>query len=113
VCGEALVLAVAGASAMFAGKDPSSRIVYVLIVLTGIAMGLRNAVIRKLAVPDLTTTVLTLTGLAADSTLAGGTSPRWRRRVLSILARPLVPWSARRPFDGLAFASRSSWRRWW
>jgi len=30
-------------------------------VLTAAAMGLRNAVIRKLAVPDLTTTVLTMT----------------------------------------------------
>ena len=44
-----------------------------MIVLTATAMGLRNAVVRKLAVPDLTTTVLTLTvtGLAADSGLAG------------------------------------------
>jgi len=48
-------------------------------------MGLRNAVVRKLAVPDLTTPVLTLTvtGLAADSAVAGGSSAR---RVLSILA---------------------------
>jgi uncharacterized membrane protein YoaK (UPF0700 family) len=58
-----------------------------VIVLTGTAMGLRNAVVRKLAVPDMTTTVLTLTvtGLAADSSLAGGTSPRLERRVLSVL----------------------------
>ena len=47
-------------------------------------MGLRNADVRKLAVPDMTTTVLTLTvtGLAADSALAGGTSPGWKRRVM-------------------------------
>jgi hypothetical protein len=40
---------------------------------TAIAMGLRNAVVRKLGVAGLTTTVLTLTiaGLAADSALAG------------------------------------------
>ena len=51
-------------------------------------MGLRNAIVRKLAVPDLTTTVLTLTitGLAADSSLAGGENPRWQRRVAAILA---------------------------
>ena len=51
-------------------------------------MGLRNAVVRKLAVPDLTTTVLTLTvtGLAADSVLAGGVAPRSGRRMLSIVA---------------------------
>jgi uncharacterized membrane protein YoaK (UPF0700 family) len=53
---------------------------YALIVLTAVAMGLRNATVRRLAVPDLTTTVLTLTltGIAADSTLAGGHNPRGR-----------------------------------
>jgi uncharacterized membrane protein YoaK (UPF0700 family) len=57
-----------------------------VIVLTATAMGLRNAIVRKLAVPDLTTTVLTLTvtGLAADSGLAGGAAPRSGRRMLSI-----------------------------
>ena len=41
----------------------------------------------RLAVPDLTTTVLTLTitGLAADSPLAGGAGPRWPRRVASVV----------------------------
>src|SRR4029434_5423482 len=50
---------------------------YTLIVLTAVAMGLRNATVRRLAVPDLTTTVLplTLTGIAADSHLAGGAHP--------------------------------------
>jgi uncharacterized membrane protein YoaK (UPF0700 family) len=59
-----------------------------LIVLTAIAMGLRNATVRKLAVADMTTTVLTLTltGLAADSSLAGGTNPRWTRRLASVIA---------------------------
>ena len=60
---------------------------YVVIILTALAMGLRNATVRKIALPDLTTTVLTLTitGLAADSSLAGGSDPRWQRRVMSIL----------------------------
>jgi uncharacterized membrane protein YoaK (UPF0700 family) len=51
-------------------------------------MGLRNAVVRRLAIPDLTTTVLTLTiaGFAADSSLAGGDNPRWQRRGAAILA---------------------------
>lgn len=50
-------------------------------------MGVRNATVRKIGVPDLTTTVLTLTitGLAADSALAGGTNPRWQRRLVSVL----------------------------
>ena len=61
---------------------------YTLIVLTAVAMGLRNATVRRLAVPDLTTTVLTLTltGLAADSTLAGGRNPRLGRRLTAVLA---------------------------
>ena len=51
-------------------------------------MGFRNATIRQLKVPDLTTTVLTLTitGLAADSRLAGGGNPNWGRRVGSVVA---------------------------
>src|SRR2546426_8689305 len=51
-------------------------------------MGLRNATVRRLAVPDLTTTVLTLTlaGLGADSSLAGGSNPRFARRVGSVAA---------------------------
>jgi len=45
-----------------------------VIALLAFAMGVRNATIRRLGVPDLTTTVLTmtLTGLAAESPPAGG-----------------------------------------
>src|SRR6266567_4221921 len=72
----------------YRGPEVSTVQLYSLIVLTGLAMGIRNATIRKLAVPDLTTTVLTLTiaGLAADSSLAGGGNPRWQRRGAAILA---------------------------
>ncbi len=58
---------------------------YAMIVLTAVAMGLRNATVRRLAVPDLTTTVLTLTltGIAADSPLAGGNNTRLNRRLAS------------------------------
>lgn len=61
---------------------------YGLISLLGAAMGLQNAVARRLAVPDLTTTVLTLTltGLAADSALAGGTNPNPKRRLIATAA---------------------------
>jgi len=60
---------------------------YVIIVLTGLAMGVRSATVRKLSIPDLTTTVLTMTlaGLAADSTLAGGSNPGWARRTTSVV----------------------------
>ncbi|MFJ9843474.1 YoaK family protein [Kitasatospora sp. NPDC101155] len=59
---------------------------YAVIALLALAMGIRNGTVRGLGVPDLTTTVLTLTltGLAADSRLAGGTAPRQRRKVLSV-----------------------------
>ena len=61
---------------------------YAVIVLMAFAMGVRNSTIRRLAVPDVTTTVLTmtLTGLAADSTLAGGTNPKVGRRAAAIVA---------------------------
>jgi len=60
--------------------------VYALIAFTAVAMGIRNAAVRRLAVPDLTTTVLTLTitGLAADSSLALGNNVRWQRRAISV-----------------------------
>jgi uncharacterized membrane protein YoaK (UPF0700 family) len=53
-----------------------------IIALLAFAMGVRNATVRRLKVADLTTTVLTmtLTGLAADSPLAGGEGKgSWRR----------------------------------
>jgi uncharacterized membrane protein YoaK (UPF0700 family) len=61
---------------------------YALIVPLAVAMGVQNAAARKLAVPDLTTTVLTmtLTGLAADSAVAGGHGSKPARRALSVAA---------------------------
>jgi uncharacterized membrane protein YoaK (UPF0700 family) len=85
---EVLLVCLAAGAALIPGADLSGAGVSLIIVLTALAMGLRNAVVRKLAVPDLTTTVLTLTitGLAADSVAAGGTSPRRGRRMMSILS---------------------------
>jgi len=61
---------------------------FALIALTALAMGTRNAAVRKLTIPDLTTTVLTLTitGIGADSSLAKGNNPRLARRLGSIAA---------------------------
>jgi uncharacterized membrane protein YoaK (UPF0700 family) len=87
---EAGLLLAAALVALGRGNVPGddSVALYALIVLTALAMGIRNATVRKLAVPDLTTTVLTLTvtGLAADSSLAGGTNPRWATRVTAIVS---------------------------
>jgi uncharacterized membrane protein YoaK (UPF0700 family) len=61
---------------------------YTVIAITAFAMGIRNGTVKRLGVPDITTTVLTLTvaGLASESSLAGGTNPRWGRRVAAIIA---------------------------
>jgi uncharacterized membrane protein YoaK (UPF0700 family) len=61
---------------------------FALIALTALAMGTRNAAARKLAIPDLTTTVLTLTitGIGADSSLANGNNPRLARRLEAVAA---------------------------
>jgi uncharacterized membrane protein YoaK (UPF0700 family) len=61
---------------------------YALITPLALAMGIQNAMARRLAVPDLTTTVLTLTltGIAADSRLAGGTGGHPSRRITSLVA---------------------------
>ena len=89
-CVEAALFWIAAAVA--SGFDIASQTpgvsLYAIIALTGLAMGFRNATIRQLKVPDLTTTVLTLTvtGLAADSRLAGGSNPNWARRLGSVLA---------------------------
>jgi uncharacterized membrane protein YoaK (UPF0700 family) len=60
----------------------------VTIVLLAAALGVQNSTIRHLGVPDLTTTVLTLTltGLAADNALAGGPGAKPHRRLGSIVA---------------------------
>ena len=84
--GELLLVAVAGVAALGLPVDGGSARRYVVIGLLAAASGLQNATVRRLAVPDVTTTVLTLTltGLAADSWLAGGHSPRAGRRVAAV-----------------------------
>jgi uncharacterized membrane protein YoaK (UPF0700 family) len=79
----ALTVAAASGSGLSVGER-----VAVAAVLS-IGTGIQNAVARRLAVPDLTTTVLTmtLTGLAADTTVKGNRSSAPRR---SELARRLL-----------------------
>ena len=77
-----------GAAAVASSTIGSGWPRYEAIVLMAFAMGVRNSTIRRLAVPDVTTTVLTmtLTGLAADSTLAGGSNPKVGRRTAAVAA---------------------------
>jgi uncharacterized membrane protein YoaK (UPF0700 family) len=84
----ALLLAAALASIGFnIESETPMRSLYAVIILTAVAMGLRNATVRRLAVPDMTTTVLTLTltGVAADSSLAGGSNTRIGSRTATVL----------------------------
>jgi uncharacterized membrane protein YoaK (UPF0700 family) len=88
VVAEGGLLIAAAAAALGLKVGSSSGALYPVIALTAVAMGLRNATIRHLAVPGLTTTVLThtLTGLAADSSLVGGANPDPVRRVGAVVA---------------------------
>jgi uncharacterized membrane protein YoaK (UPF0700 family) len=85
---SALLVALAAILALAIGRPVSEPARYTLIVILGLAMGSQNAAARRLAVPDLTTTVLTLTltGIAADSRLAGGPGGRPGRRFISVVA---------------------------
>jgi uncharacterized membrane protein YoaK (UPF0700 family) len=71
---EACFVATAALIAALAATVATGWARYVDIALLAFAMGVRNATVRRLAVPDLTTTVLTmtLTGLAADAGFTGG-----------------------------------------
>jgi uncharacterized membrane protein YoaK (UPF0700 family) len=81
---ESALLLAAAAVAWLVGDVPSSRVPEIALLASG--MGVQNASVRKLGVLDMTTTVLTLTltGIAADSSLAGGSNPRVLRRLASV-----------------------------
>ena len=85
---QAVLLAASVLLAALSASPVTAGYRYLLIVVLGAAMGLQNAGARKLAVPDLTTTVLTLTitGIAADSAIGGGTGSIAGRRLISVAA---------------------------
>ncbi len=85
---EAVLVATAAVVVALAHHPGAGAARYVLIALLSLSMGAQNAVARKLAVPDLTTTVLTLTitGISADSRLAGGGGSKAGRRLVSALS---------------------------
>jgi uncharacterized membrane protein YoaK (UPF0700 family) len=83
---QAAFVAAAVILAAASGGTPAAGYRYALIATLGICMGIQNAAARAIAVPDLTTTVLTLTitGIAADSTLAGGDGSKAGRRLAPV-----------------------------
>ena len=84
---EAVAIGAAALVAFLAGTAPGWPRLTVIAILA-MAMGMRNAAVRRIGIRDLTTTVLTqtLTGLAADSRLAGGADPRAGRRAGAVVA---------------------------
>jgi uncharacterized membrane protein YoaK (UPF0700 family) len=70
------------------GSSPAGGVRDALIVVTAVAMGIQSASARKLAVPDLTTNVLTMTitGIASDNSLSGGSGSVAGRRLISVFA---------------------------
>ena len=85
---QALLLIVAMVLALVGARPFGSGARYALIVFLAVAMGVQNSSVRRLAVPDLTTTVLTLTvtGIGADSALGGGQGSKSGRRLISVVA---------------------------
>ncbi len=88
---EALLVAASVVVAEVVDQPGSGAARYTLVTLLAVALGTQNATVRKLAVPDLTTTVLTLTitGVFADARFVGGAGSRVGRRLLSVLAMGL------------------------
>jgi uncharacterized membrane protein YoaK (UPF0700 family) len=88
---EAIATGTAAGMAFAASEVSAGSVRFTIIAVLAFGMGVRNSTIRRLAVPDLTTTVLTmtLTGLAADSRLAGGDGAHAARRVAAVVAMAL------------------------
>lgn len=85
---QSVLFAASVVLAAMSGDPVTSGYRYTLIVVLAFAMGIQNAAARKLAVPDLTTTVLTLTitGMAADSSATGGKGSKAGRRSIAVAA---------------------------
>ena len=85
---EVALIAVAGALAAIVNVQADHVTGDAIIAVLALAMGVRNATVRGLGVPDLTTTVLTmtLTGLSADSRLAGGSGKGTARRTAAVVS---------------------------
>ncbi len=85
---QAIFLAAGFILSLISRSSVSSYYEYGLIIALGVSMGMQNSVARKLAVPDLTTTVLTLTitGVGEDARFIGGSGSRAGRRLTAVFA---------------------------
>jgi uncharacterized membrane protein YoaK (UPF0700 family) len=85
---EAVLFGVATVSASTIDGSATGGVKYSLIVALGLAMGLQNAVALKLAIPGMTTSVVTMaiTGISAESQIAGGSGSNTGARITTTLA---------------------------
>ncbi len=85
---QALLMAVACLLALSASEPLHQDIRYLLTAILAVAMGVQNASAQTVAVPELTTTVLTktLTGLGADAGQLSGPDSKLGRRIVAIAA---------------------------
>lgn len=85
---QALLIVLAFLLALSASEPLGEAARYALTALLAMAMGAQNASAQSLAVPELTTTVLTrtLTGIGSDAGLAAGPGPKLGRRVVAVAA---------------------------
>ena len=83
----AVALAVLTVALIITGGVPPKPWELAITTLLAATMGFQAAVARHLAVKDVTTVVVTstITGLAADSRLAGGSGQPWRRRAAAVV----------------------------
>ncbi len=82
------LLAIALLLALTLSEPLSAGARYALVVPMALAMGVQNAAAQRLAVPELTTTVLTrtLTGIASEAGVAGGPGAKLGRRAVAVAA---------------------------
>jgi uncharacterized membrane protein YoaK (UPF0700 family) len=85
---EAVIFAMVAVLTASGTLPLSGRGNMVTIAVMAVAMGIQNSTVRHFGVPDLNTTVLSLslTGLFADGPVAGGTGAQVHRRLGSVLA---------------------------
>jgi uncharacterized membrane protein YoaK (UPF0700 family) len=87
------LIAIATVITALSPAGPATGAAVAVAALLAVAMGLQNTMARRLAVPDLTTSVLTmtLTGIAADARRApAGTTARRALAVLTMFAGALA-----------------------
>jgi uncharacterized membrane protein YoaK (UPF0700 family) len=85
---QATLIMLALLIALLAHEPLQRSVRYELIVALALAMGVQNAAALRLSVPELTTTVLTrtLTGLASQARLIGGSGSHSGRRSVAVAA---------------------------